>query len=106
MVQRKNKNIEIIRKFKKKIDKKGTDKIIFFGSRARGSYNKESDFDIIVISDKFNNISLYKRPLEIYLSWEEDYPLEVLCYTPKEFEKKKKQIGIVQEAVKEGIVID
>jgi len=106
MVQRKNKNIEIIRKFKKKIDKKGTDKIIFFGSRARGSYNKESDFDIIVISDKFNNISWYKRPLEIYLSWEEDYPLEVLCYTPKEFEKKKKQIGIVQEAVKEGIVID
>src|SRR3989344_1439521 len=106
MVQRKNKNIEIIRKFKKKIDKKGTDKIIFSGSRARGSYNKESDFDIIVISDKFNNISWYKRPLEIYLSWEEDYPLEVLCYTPKEFEKKKKQIGIVQEAVKEGIVID
>jgi len=33
------------------------------------------------------------------------YPLDIepLCYTPEEFEKKKKQIGIVSRAVKEGI---
>jgi hypothetical protein len=31
--------------------------------------------------------------------------LEVLCYTPQEFEKGKKQLGIIQEALKEGIEI-
>ena len=35
--------------------------------------------------------------------WEGPVDLEVLCYTPQEFERKKKQIGIVKQAVKDGI---
>lgn len=105
MVQTTNKNIEIIKKFKKSLRSLGKSSIIFFGSRARGTFNSESDFDIIVISDKFEGIKWHKRAVNIYMSWKEDYPLEVLCYTPREFEKKKKQIGIVREAVKEGIII-
>ena len=31
--------------------------------------------------------------------------MEVLCYTVKEFEKKKQMIGLVQDAAKEGISI-
>ena len=31
--------------------------------------------------------------------------MDILCYTPEEFEKLKKRIGIVQEAVKEGIEV-
>jgi hypothetical protein len=31
--------------------------------------------------------------------------MDILCYTPEEFEKKKKQIGIVRTAVEEGIEI-
>jgi len=105
MVQTTNKNIEIIKKFKKTLEKFGVEKIIFFGSRIKGTFNQESDFDIIVISKNFKGIRWHKRVLNIYLNWKENLPLEVLCYTPEEFEKKKKQIGIVQEAVKEGILI-
>ena len=105
MVQTKTKNLEIIKKFKKRLKKIGVEKIIFFGSRAKGNFSQESDFDIIVISNKFEGIKWYKRSLKVYLNWDEHYPLEVLCYTPREFERLRKKIGIVQEAVKEGIVI-
>lgn len=105
MVQTTNKNLELIKKFKKKLKKLSIDKIIFFGSRANGTFNSESDFDIIVISKNFKGIKWHKRPLNIYLAWKENKPLEVICYTPEEFEKKKKQIGIVKTAVEEGIEI-
>ncbi|MCJ7675294.1 MAG: hypothetical protein MUO33_09105 [Sedimentisphaerales bacterium] len=37
----------------------------------------------------------------------EHWPIEIepLCYTPEEFEAKKKQIGIVIEAIKEGMLL-
>ena len=41
----------------------------------------------------------------MYDYWNLDYPVDFLCYTPEEFEKKKKEISIVKEAVKEGIDI-
>ncbi len=28
-----------------------------------------------------------------------------LCYTPEEFEEKRKEISIVRQAIKEGVVI-
>lgn len=105
MVQTTNKNIEIIKKFKKRLRRFGITNILLFGSRAKGTFGPQSDFDIIIISDKFEGVKWHKRSLEIYMNWKEDYPLEALCYTKEEFEKKKKQIGIVQEAVKEGIII-
>jgi len=36
--------------------------------------------------------------------WDHDWDIDLPLYTPEEFgEKKKKEIGIVKEAVKEGI---
>ncbi|MCS7098355.1 MAG: hypothetical protein NZ922_05210 [Candidatus Methanomethyliaceae archaeon] len=32
--------------------------------------------------------------------------IDVLCYTPNEFEKKKREIGIVREAVHYGIELE
>ncbi len=101
MVQTTNKNLSIIKEFKKNIEKFGIERVIFFGSRARGDFNKDSDFDIIAISKNFKDVKWHRRPLEIYLNWDYGYSLEVLCYTPEEFERLKKKIGIVREAVKE-----
>ena len=42
---------------------------------------------------------------KMYEFWNYSFDLEPLCYTIDEFEKKRKQIGIVSEAVKEGIAI-
>jgi hypothetical protein len=46
------------------------DKIILFGSRARGDYNEDSDYDILILKSHFKNrrktlkdlrVSLYKK---------------------------------------------
>jgi len=82
------------------------DKAIFFGSRARNDNFKDSDYDVILVSPDFRGIFFTKRIALMYEFWNH-YPLDIepLCYTPEEFEVKKKQIGIVREAVKEGIEV-
>ena len=78
-------------------------KIILFGSRARGDNLEESDCDIIVVAGTFEGVDFRERIIKAYGMWDKKQGLDIICYTPKEFERKKKQIGIVQQAVKEGI---
>lgn len=78
---------------------------ILFGSRVRGDYLKHSDIDLILVSDDFEGVSFPDRSSKMYPYWKGDFPLEVLCYTVKEFEKKKEMIGLVQDALKEGILL-
>lgn len=106
MVQKKDANLEILKRFKKRLKNMGIDKLILFGSRAKGNFRKDSDFDILVISKKFKGVKWNERSLYIYLNWKEKTPLEVLCYTPEEFEKGKNQVGIIQEVLKTGIEIN
>ncbi|MBN2251033.1 MAG: nucleotidyltransferase domain-containing protein [Candidatus Altiarchaeota archaeon] len=82
------------------------EKAIFFGSRARGDNFKNSDFDVILVSPDFEGISFSKRIALMYDFWRH-YPLEIepLCCTPEEFEVKRNEIGIVGEAVREGMII-
>ncbi|MFB6246320.1 MAG: nucleotidyltransferase domain-containing protein [Candidatus Pacearchaeota archaeon] len=79
------------------------EKILLFGSRARKDNLKNSDFDIIVISEKFEGMGFRERISKAYGMWDKKQDLDIICYTPKEFEKLKKRIGIVQKASKEGI---
>ncbi|NYB52255.1 MAG: nucleotidyltransferase domain-containing protein [Methanobacteriaceae archaeon] len=81
------------------------EKILIFGSRARGDHLLESDMDIIIVSSKFQGIDWIKRIREVSDLWEGLVLLEPLCYTPQEFEEKRKQIGIVNQAVKEGVEV-
>ncbi len=83
-------------------------KIILFGSRARGNYLKNSDIDLIIVSKYFRGKHFTERAsliLKILLeeNIELKHNIELLCYTPEEFEKKKKEIGIVKEALSHGI---
>ncbi len=92
--------------FKKKVNKKfNLQQFILFGSRARGDYLLRSDVDILLVSSDFQKLDFRQRMAEVITYWDEMVDLEPLCYTPEEFERKKKQIGIVRQAVKEGIEI-
>ena len=46
-----------------------------------------------------------KRPVVVLKA--QDYPagLELLCYTPEEFEEKREEFGIVRVALEEGIAL-
>jgi len=76
-----------------------------FGSRATGKVRKDSDVDLIMVSSKFRGKRRLQRSPPLYMMWDLDYPVDFVCLTPEEFRKRKKEIGIVREAVKKGIKI-
>lgn len=97
---------KISKSFAERIKKEfNAEKILLFGSRARNDNFKTSDFDFIIVSEKFKGIHFLDRMTSIYKYWNSDYLIEPLCYTLQEFEVKKNQIGIVKKAVEEGIEI-
>ena len=81
-------------------------RIILFGSRATKKAKKNSDYDFLLISPQFKQWEWEERAAKVYhLKRTIPAAMDIICLTPEEFERKKKQIGIVQEAVKEGIEI-
>ena len=92
--------------FKTKLNKGlPVNKMILFGSRAKGKCGRDRDVDLIIVSPKFRKLDFFERGAKMYDYWDLNYPVDFLCYTPEEFNKLKKQITIVREAVKEGIEI-
>lgn len=81
-------------------EKYSPEKVLLFGSRDNLI---DSDVDMIIVSDKFEDINWLTRIRDVSVYWEGLVPLEPICYTPGEFEEKKRMIGIVSEAVKEGV---
>ena len=78
------------------------EKIILFGSRAKGDDWKRSDYDFIIVSSKFEGMHWLKRISKIVKLWDIIADIDVLPYTPKEFEDKKKNSSIVRSALKHG----
>ncbi len=60
--------------------------IILFGSRAKGLVRKSSDIDICVIKDTENKRQLIR---DILLEIDYDIDLDVIVYTPAQWEKYK-----------------
>lgn len=95
-----------LKEYRNKLQKKlGEVKIVFFGSYARGNYNKDSDVDLIVVSPYFRGIKSFERSQGLRDEFGVLVPMDIICLTPEEFDEKKNRITIVAEAVKEGIVI-
>ncbi|MDI6806969.1 MAG: nucleotidyltransferase domain-containing protein [Candidatus Aenigmarchaeota archaeon] len=99
-----------VSKFKKGITKNFfVEKIIIFGSAARGEMTRHSDVDIIIVSKKYGRKDVFKITPKLYGEWHEkqkiDYPVDILLFNEKEFNKLKKEVSIVSEALREGIEI-
>ncbi|MBI3050849.1 nucleotidyltransferase domain-containing protein [Candidatus Woesearchaeota archaeon] len=76
-----------------------------FGSRASGEAWEYSDYDFIIVSDAFRQVHWLERISKVVRHWTSDRPIDVLPYTQSEFEEKKKNSSVVQEAVRKGISI-
>ncbi len=97
--------VEIIKKLRDFLKKHAIEKAILFGSYARGEAKEDSDIDLILVSKEFEGKSPLKRPVPFYIEWDLGYPVDFLCYTPKEFNNLRRQVSIVSQALKEGIEI-
>ncbi len=102
MDKKKSKLIKKLKEFKKQ---NKINKMYLFGSMASGKMHKWSDVDLIVVANRFKGKGLLDRSPNLYMKWDLNYPVDFLCYTPEEFNKLKKQITIVREAVEHGIEI-
>lgn len=81
------------------------DKVLLFGSRSRGEAGRDSDVDILVVSEAFVGLSHLKRVALVGESWDLPYPVDFLCYTPSEFERRRLEVSIVSVALEEGTEI-
>lgn len=82
------------------------DRMILFGSRARGDHLRSSDVDIVVVSPDFERVPFLQRIREVAVLWDLDVPLEPICYTPEELARKSAGGGIAARAVAEGVPIE
>lgn len=81
------------------------EKIIVFGSRARGRATEDSDIDIIVISDLFRDIPFLERmPLMMKLV---PFPkhIDYLCYTVEEFDRIRNTSSLIIDAMSDPLEI-
>jgi len=84
------------------------EKVILFGSHARGEAHRDSDIDLIIISPDFKKMDFMKRLIWLSKMRRERFinrPMDIFGYTKEEFEKLSKESIVLSEAKKEGIII-
>lgn len=78
-------------------------KVILFGSRATGRADRHSDFDLIVVYETRKRF--LDRLEELYGLWDLPFAVDILAYTPEEFEKLSVESAFVVHALEVGRVI-
>ena len=79
--------------------------VLLFGSRARGDALEDSDVDLLVVSERFSSMPFLERAAAVLRELDAPFAVDVLCYTPQEFESKRRELGVVSAAVEEGLAL-
>lgn len=82
-------------------------KIILFGSQIEGKTTRESDIDVVIISENFRGKDIFERAkltkdAEIMTIKKFMIPLDIITMTPEEFDSGT---SLISEYAKNGIVI-
>jgi len=78
--------------------------IVLFGSRTGSTFDEDSDIDLLVVKDT------KKRPLwrrvEVRKKLSTEKPLDIIVYTPEEFENLKKSGSVfIKDILNQGEVV-
>ena len=81
------------------------EKIIVFGSYARGETTYDSDLDLLVVMHVDGSRRQKANEIDLALAGR-TVPLDLIVVTPEQFDRQKDLIGtVVREAAREGKVI-
>ena len=96
-----------VKSFLENVKKKFTPQHVYvFGSRATGRARPDSDWDFIIVSEKFSGVDGYRRAVEVYRLSTGDFAFDVLCFTPEEFEAKKAEPSLVQQSLENNELVE
>ncbi len=92
----KNELIRVVDELKKA----GAKRIILFGSLAKDDIGPASDIDLLVVQETKKRF--IERLGELYELIDPKYALDLLVYTPSEFDEMKKKSIFVKQILREG----
>lgn len=78
------------------------DRVVLFGSHARGEAGGTSDVDLLIVAE--SDLPRFKRSRELYKLFR-PYPfaMDLIVYTPEEIERgKKSPVSFVSTVLREG----
>ena len=84
----------------------GATEVLLIGSRARGTQDADSDYDIIIVSERFEGVDRFERQRGLKALFYEvgGYaPMDLYCLTPEEFESGKNRITMLADVLPEAI---
>lgn len=84
------------------LKKLGADKVILFGSLARGREDLFTDIDLIVVME--SELPFVERCVWVYREVVPRVAADILVYTPAEFEEMKER-PFLRHALREGVVL-
>ncbi len=81
------------------------DRIILFGSYARGDYTKSSDVDLIVVSSSWRNLEYIERLSILYKVWDKEIDANFIALTPDELSKRVSESVALRDASRYWITL-
>jgi len=81
----------------------GVSKVILFGSLARHEVEKDSDIDLLVVWE--TGLPFLERLDVLYRKLLPTVSLDLVCYTPEEFDELQERNPFVQRVAREGVVL-
>ncbi len=82
------------------------ERVLLFGSRARGQHQPDSDYDLIIVSPRFRGVARRERGYglrNIFYEVAGRAPMDLVCLTPEEFEEAQRRITLVAAVLPEAI---
>ncbi len=78
------------------------ERVVLFGSYARGDATEQSDVDLLIIAK--NDLPRYKRSRKLYtLLRPHPFSMDIIVYTPQEIEEQKKtKVSFISTILREG----
>lgn len=99
---------DIIRKVKEAIHKIDVEaEIILFGSRARGDFKQNSDWDFLILTSKVADEAFKKKIREalFYIELETEQAISSIIHNKDEWYKKYQITSLFQNVASEGIMV-
>jgi len=92
-----------LKRIKSQIPALDVQKAILFGSLATGRVGKASDIDLIIV--KRSDKKFLNRVDEFYEKLNPKVSLDIMVYTPEEFERMRQTNPFIKRVIREGKIL-